>query len=44
MRVISSPTEATGEVALYAADDVNPAGTMRRGFDTLLHLATRWLP
>ena len=43
LRVISS-TEATSEVPLYAAEDVQVAGTMRRGFDTLLHLAVRWLP
>jgi serine-type D-Ala-D-Ala carboxypeptidase (penicillin-binding protein 5/6) len=43
LRVVSS-SGAANEVQLYAAEDVNPAGTWRRGFDSLLHMATRWLP
>jgi serine-type D-Ala-D-Ala carboxypeptidase (penicillin-binding protein 5/6) len=41
---VTSSTDATSEIPLYAAEDVKPAGTWKRGFDTLLHLATRWLP
>ena len=41
---VTSSTDATSEVPLYAAEDVQPVGTFRRGFDTLLHMATRWLP
>ena len=41
---VTSSTEATSEIPLFAAEDVLPVGTMWRGFDTLLHLATRWLP
>jgi D-alanyl-D-alanine carboxypeptidase (penicillin-binding protein 5/6) len=41
---VTSSTEATSEVPLYAAEDVQPVGTLRRGFDTLLHMGTRWLP
>jgi hypothetical protein len=31
-------------VPLYVAEDVGRAGIMRRGLDTLLYLATRWIP
>ena len=41
---VTSSTDATSEIPLYAAEDVKPAGTWKRGFDTLLHLATKWLP
>ena len=41
---VTSSTEAMNEVPLYAAEDVQPAGMVRRGLDTLLHLATRWMP
>jgi serine-type D-Ala-D-Ala carboxypeptidase (penicillin-binding protein 5/6) len=41
---VTSSTEATSEVPLYAAEDVKPVGTWRRGLDTLLHMATRWIP
>ncbi len=41
---VTSSTEATSEVPLFAAEDVQPVGTLRKGFDTLLHMATRWLP
>ena len=43
LRVISS-TDAMSEVPLYVAEDVARAGTLRRGLDSLLCLATRWLP
>ena len=32
------------EVPLYAAEDVEPGGTVRRGLDSIICLATRWLP
>lgn len=41
---VTSSTEATSEVPLFAAEDVKPAGTWKRGFDTLLHMATKWIP
>ena len=41
---VTSSTEATSEIQLYAAEDVKPAGTWKRGFDTLLHMATKWIP
>ncbi len=41
---VTSSTEATNEVPLYAADDVPASGPMKRGLDTLLHMATRWIP
>ena len=41
---VTSSNEATSEAPLFAAEDVQPVGTMRRGFDTLLHMAMRWLP
>lgn len=41
---VTSTNEATSEVPLYAAEDVNKAGFVRRGLDSLLYLATRWLP
>jgi serine-type D-Ala-D-Ala carboxypeptidase (penicillin-binding protein 5/6) len=43
LRVISS-TDATSEIPLYAAEDVKPAGKWKRGFDTLYHMTTKWLP
>jgi D-alanyl-D-alanine carboxypeptidase (penicillin-binding protein 5/6) len=41
---VTTAADATSEVPLYAAEDVESAGTMRRGLDSLLCLATRWLP
>jgi D-alanyl-D-alanine carboxypeptidase (penicillin-binding protein 5/6) len=41
---VTTSTDAMSEVPLYAAEDVERAGTMRRGLDSLLYLATRWLP
>lgn len=36
---VSSSSGASCEVALYAAEDVQPAGVVRKGFDSLAHLA-----
>jgi D-alanyl-D-alanine carboxypeptidase (penicillin-binding protein 5/6) len=41
---ITTASEATSEVPLYAAEDVGRAGFVRRGLDSLLYLATRWIP
>jgi len=41
---VTTATDQMNEVPLYAAEDIEPAGTMRRGLDSLLCLATRWLP
>ena len=41
---VTSPSHATGEVTLYAAEDVEAAGLLRRGLDSLAHLAFRWIP
>jgi len=41
---VTTPSETTNEVPLYVAEDVERAGVMRRGLDTLLYLATRWIP
>jgi D-alanyl-D-alanine carboxypeptidase (penicillin-binding protein 5/6) len=41
---VTTASEAMSEVPLYAAEDVEPGGTMRRGLDSILCLATRWLP
>jgi D-alanyl-D-alanine carboxypeptidase (penicillin-binding protein 5/6) len=41
---VTSASDAMSEVPLYVAEDVAPAGTLRRGLDSLLCLATRWLP
>jgi serine-type D-Ala-D-Ala carboxypeptidase (penicillin-binding protein 5/6) len=41
---VTTASEASSEAPLYAAEAVQPAGTVRRGLDTLLYLATRWLP
>ena len=40
---VTTSTEATNEVPLYAADDVHEAGFMRRGLDSLVYYATRWM-
>jgi D-alanyl-D-alanine carboxypeptidase (penicillin-binding protein 5/6) len=39
---VTSTTQAVNEVPLYAANDVNGAGIVRRGLDTILHMAFRW--
>jgi serine-type D-Ala-D-Ala carboxypeptidase (penicillin-binding protein 5/6) len=41
---VTTSSETMNEVPLFVAEDVDKAGTMRRGFDSLLCLATRWLP
>jgi D-alanyl-D-alanine carboxypeptidase (penicillin-binding protein 5/6) len=41
---VTTSSESMNEVPLFVAEDVDPAGTVRRGFDSLLCLATRWLP
>ena len=41
---VTTAAESVNEVPLYAMEDVEPAGTVRRGLDSLLCLATRWLP
>ena len=41
---VTTPTQAVSEVPLYAAEDVEPGGIMRRGLDTLAHMAFRWVP
>lgn len=40
---ITSSTSATTEVPLYAAEDVAPAGVVRRGLDSLVYLAFGWV-
>jgi serine-type D-Ala-D-Ala carboxypeptidase (penicillin-binding protein 5/6) len=41
---VTTTNDATSEVPLYAAEDVGRAGFVRRGLDSLLYLATRWIP
>jgi D-alanyl-D-alanine carboxypeptidase (penicillin-binding protein 5/6) len=41
---VTTSSETMNEVPLYVAEDVEQAGPMRRGFDSILCLATRWLP
>jgi serine-type D-Ala-D-Ala carboxypeptidase (penicillin-binding protein 5/6) len=41
---VTSSNDASADVPLYAAEDVAPAGKMKRGLDTIYHHATRWLP
>jgi D-alanyl-D-alanine carboxypeptidase (penicillin-binding protein 5/6) len=41
---VTTSTDATSEVPLYAAEDVERAGFVWRGLDSLLYLATRWIP
>ncbi len=41
---VTTSSESMNEVPLFVAEDVDPAGTVRRGFNSLLCLATRWLP
>lgn len=40
---VTSAAGAMSEVPLYAAEDVHPGGLMRRGLDSLAHLAFSWL-
>ena len=39
---ISTPSQAVSEVPLVAAEDVTQGGVIRRGLDTLVHMAFRW--
>lgn len=41
---VTSSNEASAEVPLFAAENVSPASTMRRGLDTIYFFATRWIP
>jgi serine-type D-Ala-D-Ala carboxypeptidase (penicillin-binding protein 5/6) len=41
---VTTANDATSEVPLYAAEDVGHAGFVRRGLDSLLYLATGWMP
>lgn len=41
---VTSQTNAVNEVPLYAAEDVEPGGLVRRGLDSLAHLALGWVP
>ena len=40
---VTTSSDATNEVPLYAAEDVEKAGFVRRGLDSLLYLATGWM-
>jgi serine-type D-Ala-D-Ala carboxypeptidase (penicillin-binding protein 5/6) len=39
---VTSSSNATSEAPLYATEDVEQAGVLRRGLDSLVHLALRW--
>ncbi len=41
---VTSQANAVNEVPLYAAEDVEAGGLMRRGLDALAHLALSWVP
>ncbi len=41
---VNSTSNAVTEVPLYAAENVDGGGIVRRGLDSLLHMAFRWLP
>jgi D-alanyl-D-alanine carboxypeptidase (penicillin-binding protein 5/6) len=41
---VTNSANTVNEVTLVAAEDVAPAGVMRRGLDTLAYLAFRWIP
>jgi len=40
---VTTSTDATNEVPLFAAEEVRQAGFVRRGLDSVLYLATGWL-
>jgi len=42
LRIVSE-TNAVNEVPLYAGEDVQPGGLVRRGLDALAHLALSWV-
>lgn len=39
---VTSTSKAVNEVPLYAAEEVKPGGIVRRGFDTIVHMALGW--
>lgn len=39
---VTTPAQAVNEVPLHAAEDVAPGGLIRRGLDTIVHMAFRW--
>ncbi len=39
---VTTASHAVNEVPLYAGEDVEPSGVVRRGLDTLVHMAFRW--
>jgi D-alanyl-D-alanine carboxypeptidase (penicillin-binding protein 5/6) len=39
---VTAPSQAVSEVPLVAAEDVPEGGVIRRGLDTLVHMAFRW--
>lgn len=41
---VTSSSEAMNEVPLFAAEDVEPSNRWRRGLDTLVYMATKWIP
>jgi D-alanyl-D-alanine carboxypeptidase (penicillin-binding protein 5/6) len=41
---VTNNSNTTNEVPLYAAEDVDTAGPLRRGLDSLAYMAFRWIP
>jgi D-alanyl-D-alanine carboxypeptidase (penicillin-binding protein 5/6) len=41
---VTSSSSAVNELPLYVSQDVERGGLMRRGLDSLMHLALRWVP
>lgn len=39
---VTTPAQAMNEVPLQAGEDIMPSGVIRRGLDTLVHMAFRW--
>ena len=40
---VTTSTDASNEVPLFAAEDVGRGGFMRRGLDSIVYFATRWM-
>jgi D-alanyl-D-alanine carboxypeptidase (penicillin-binding protein 5/6) len=40
---VTTSTDASSEVPLFAAEDIRQAGFMRRGLDSIVYFATRWM-
>ena len=40
---VTTASQSVNEVPLHAAEDVPQAGAMRRGLDTLVHMAFGWV-